>query len=69
MLKTESAIMAFNSVRSGGGGGGGEVESARPPIFCPTTWGAGSFFMNFCPHTFNFRATLLCVNDFSPQIN
>ena len=34
-------------------GGGGGFKSPPPPIFCP--------------HAFNFGATLLCDGDFSPK--
>ena len=34
--------------------GGGGALKAPPPIFCP--------------HTFNFGATILCVGDFSQKI-
>ena len=34
-------------------GGGGGFKSPPPPIFCP--------------HAFNFGATLLCVGEFSPK--
>ena len=44
----------INPIRSGGGGGGGALKAPPPPIFCP--------------HAFNFGATLLCVGDFSPKI-
>ena len=37
------------------GGGGGALEAPPPPPI-------------FCPHTFNFGATLLCVGDFSQKI-
>ena len=35
-------------------GGGGALKAPPPPIFCP--------------HAFNFGATLLCVGDFSKKI-
>ena len=36
-------------------GGGGGFKSTPPPLI-------------FCPHAFNFGATLLCVGDFSQKI-
>ena len=44
MVKTESALMAFNSVRSGGGGG---VEALALRFFASRPGGRGTFFRIF----------------------
>ena len=50
----DNNILNFEALTLYDPGGGGALEAPPPPIFCP--------------HAFNFGATILCVGDFSPKI-